>query len=70
MSRRRKPISSRFSIAYGLKLLLIMFPEINECEEPNGCPMNANCTDLLGRCEYTCKDGFEGGACSGKYILI
>ena len=51
-------------------LILIIFLEINECEEPGGCPKNANCTDLLGLCDYVCKDGFEGSSCSGKKLIM
>ena len=51
-------------------LILIIFLEINECEEPGVCPKNAICIDLLGICQYTCKDGFEGLACSGKKLIM
>ena len=46
--------------------------EINECNLPNACPENANCNDLIGRCEYVCKDGFQRqeSACNGKQYLI
>ena len=50
---------------YSLMCILL---EINECNLPNACPENADCNDLIGRCEYVCKDGFQrqGSACNGK----
>ncbi len=52
-------------MSYSLMCILL---EINECNLPNACPENADCNDLIGRCEYVCKDGFQrqGSACNGK----
>ena len=47
-----------------------IFLEINDCAETGACPENANCTDLLGRCQYKCNNGFEGLTCSGKQYVI
>jgi hypothetical protein len=58
-------LGNRFRAGFDFSLYCT-FLEINECLQPGACPENAICNDLIGRCEYTCKPGFEGLACSGK----
>ena len=46
--------------------LYILFLDTNECLEGNECDVNANCKNLIGTYECTCKPGFIGDGFSCK----
>ena len=46
--------------------------DINECDDPDTCHVNANCTDTIGSYECDCKTGFTGDGfdCSGTQGVL
>lgn len=50
---------------------LITFSDINECEHPGACGINANCENIPGNYTCSCLEGFIGNPFDGvrcRYI--
>lgn len=45
--------------------------DVDECEDPDVCSMNANCTNTIGSYFCTCEEGYTGNGteCEGMYML-